>query len=130
MSPKLSVPLRFVAHETPVRRGEPVTVGLPWPRGAVRDAAHFHLIAPDGSSQVLPTNVLVRWPDGSVRWCLFDLLATVDGTNDGYRIEVGAALGNPLTAPQPGLTDEDVRRIVRGVSITTASRTAVVQPVV
>ncbi len=86
---KLSVPLRFVARETPVRRSEPVTVGLPWPRGAVRDAAHFRLIAPDGTSQVLQTNVLDRWPDGSVRWCLFDFLATIDGTNDGYRIEVG-----------------------------------------
>lgn len=89
MPPKLSVPLRFVARETPVRRGEPVTVGLPWPRGAVRDAAHFHLLAPDGTPQPLQTNVLDRWPDGSVRWCLFDFLATVNGTNDGYRIEVG-----------------------------------------
>ena len=95
-TPVLSVPLRFVARETPVRRGEPVTVGLPWPKGAVRDDRHFRLVGPDGSPQVLQTAVLDRWPDGSVRWCLFDFLATVDGTNDGYRVEVGeSARGTP-----------------------------------
>jgi len=83
----LSVPLRFIAQETPVRRGEPVTVGLPWPRGAVKDELQFRLIGPDESERTLQTRVLDRWPDGSVRWCLFDFLATVDGSNDGYRIE-------------------------------------------
>jgi hypothetical protein len=105
--PALSVPLRFVARETPVRRGEPVTVGLPWPRGAVADDRQFHLVGPDGSPQVLQTRVLDRWPDGSVRWCLFDFLATVDGRNDGYRVE--ARDDHRDTHPASGVSEEQGR---------------------
>ena len=74
-----SCPLLFQTLEPCARRGEPVSVGLPWPRGAVADETFFQLIGPDGSPQVLQTNVLDRWPDGSVCWCLFDFLATWDG---------------------------------------------------
>src|SRR6185436_16888671 len=43
----LTCPLRFLPpREAPVRRGEPVTVGLPWPRGAVTDDRQFRLIGP------------------------------------------------------------------------------------
>jgi YetA-like protein len=97
----LSCPLFFHTLEPCPRRGEPVTVGLPWPRGAVNDDRCFRLIGPDGTEQVLQTKVLDRWPDGSVRWCLFDFLATWDGqfsrdaessepsAASGYRIEIG-----------------------------------------
>jgi YetA-like protein len=85
---KLSVPLIFSALEAVPRTNEPVTIGLPWPRGAVTDEGHFHLLGPDGNSQTLQTTVLDRWPDGSVRWCLFEFLATWDGVTatSGYRI--------------------------------------------
>src|SRR5438105_336420 len=86
----LSVPLLFTALEAVPRRGEPVTVGLPWPRGAIHDDNYFTLIGPDGSSQVLQTQVLDRWPDGGIRWCLFDFLATWDGVaaETYYRISI------------------------------------------
>jgi hypothetical protein len=88
MSEPLTCQLRFQSRETPVRRGEPVTVGLPWPKGAVTDDRQFQLLGPDGTPRVLQTQVLDRWPDGSVRWCLFDFLATVDGETSvkGYRV--------------------------------------------
>ena len=75
----LSCPLRFTTLEPCARRGEPVTVGLPWPRGTVADERRFQLVGPGGSAEPLQTKVLDRWPDGSVRWCLFDFLATWDG---------------------------------------------------
>ena len=86
MTQPLSCTLRFKSRETPIRRGEPVTVGLPWPKGAVTDEQHFCLLAPDGTPQTLQTKVLDRWADGSVRWCLFDFLVKVDGKDDEYRI--------------------------------------------
>jgi hypothetical protein len=103
MSALLSVPLRFWTAEPCTRRGEPVTVGLPWPRGAVTGDRHFRLIGPDGSPQVLQTKVLDRWPDGSVRWCLFDFRATVDAAGEGeYRIE-SADEPTPASTVQPPL---------------------------
>lgn len=90
MPTKFSCPLSFHTLEPCARRGEPVWVGLPWPRGAISDEKYFQLVCPDGSPQVLQTKVLDRWPDGSVRWCLFDFLATWDGKSEsGYRVEVG-----------------------------------------
>ncbi|OWK47444.1 hypothetical protein [Fimbriiglobus ruber] len=94
-APALSVSLRFVARETQVRKGEPVTCGLPWPRGAVHDEKRFRLVGSDGIPAALQTRVLDRWPDGSVRWCLFDFLATVDGKSDGYRVEAGEPVSLP-----------------------------------
>jgi hypothetical protein len=85
----LSCPLRFLPpREAPVRRGEPVTVGLPWPRGAVMDDRQFRLIGPNGTEEILQTQVLDRWPDGSIRWCLFDFRATVGVGESHYRVEV------------------------------------------
>ena len=97
MPTKFSCSLSFHTLEPCARRGEPVSVGLPWPRGAIADEKYFQLIGPDGSQQVLQTKVLDRWPDGSVRWCLFDFLATWDGKTreGGYRVEVGEE-ANPL----------------------------------
>jgi hypothetical protein len=103
----LSCPLFFHTLEPCARRGEPVTVGLPWPRGAVADDRLFQLIGPDGSPQVLQTRVLDRWPDGSVRWCLFDFLATWDGVTreSGYRVEMTdrprASETFPVVGPPP-----------------------------
>ena len=90
MPTKFSCPLSFHTLEPCARRGEPVSVGLPWPRGAISDEKYFQLIGPDGSPQLLQSKVLDRWPDGSVRWCLFDFLATWDGKTreSGYSIVI------------------------------------------
>jgi hypothetical protein len=51
---------------------EPVTVGVPFPRGYVRDTSSIALTDEDGAAvaaQAVPTE---RWPDGSVKWALLD----------------------------------------------------------
>src|SRR6185295_12171560 len=57
------------------RVGEPITVGVPFPRGAVKDAARIALVEDDRAVavQALPTEL---WPDGSIRWALLDFQAT------------------------------------------------------
>ena len=65
------------------RRMEPVTVGVPWPRGALRDASHLTCVG----------------PDGSVRWVLCDLLLSATGNGaTGYRL-----VAKPDLTPQPPL---------------------------
>ena len=108
MPTKFSCPLSFHTLEPCARRGEPVSVGLPWPRGAISDEKYFQLLGPDGSPQVLQTKVLDRWPDGSIRWCLFDFLATWDGKGEsGYRVEVGEKLQDQ----QPSLERAELKEI-------------------
>lgn len=54
------------------RPGWPVTSGVPFARGALTDAKAVTLLAGDGKAVPLQTDVLARWPDGSVRWLLLD----------------------------------------------------------
>ncbi|HUU34275.1 MAG TPA: hypothetical protein VMW48_09425, partial [Vicinamibacterales bacterium] len=57
------------------RRAEPVTVGVPLPRGRVRDAATLVLTA----SEPLPTQAVALdwWSDGSIRWALVETRVNV-----------------------------------------------------
>jgi len=54
------------------RKGWPVTSGIPFAKGALRDHRASALFGPDGKEMPLQTEVLARWPDGSVRWLLLD----------------------------------------------------------
>ena len=74
-----AVEIHVEAESPAERRREPVTCGLPWPRGAV--PADARLAMTDGAGRPVPLQVrtLDRWPDGSVRWALLDWQATVQG---------------------------------------------------
>ena len=50
----------------------PVTSGIPLGRMALRDPASVVLIDGRGNHLPLQTEVLTRWPDGSIRWLLID----------------------------------------------------------
>ena len=52
--------------------GWPVTSGIPFACGALKDDRNVTLLAADGVEVPLQTETLSRWPDGSVRWLLLD----------------------------------------------------------
>ena len=54
------------------RTAWPVTSGVPLGRAAVKDHRALALFAADGKQIPLQTQVLSKWPDGSVRWVLLD----------------------------------------------------------
>ena len=54
------------------RVGEPVTWGLPFPRGLLDSAHDLVLADADGRCMPVQTRLLDRWSDGSVRWVLID----------------------------------------------------------
>lgn len=59
------------------RSREPVTVGVPIPRGQVRDAASLSLVGPSGTAIPVQARVTDTWPDGSARWVLLDFLIAI-----------------------------------------------------
>ena len=71
------------------RTFEPITVGVPLPRGVVRDPHRIGLVGHGQAMvplQALPTE---RWPDGSIRWVLLDFQATGPATSDRrYQLEL------------------------------------------
>jgi hypothetical protein len=68
--------IRVLAHaggrgDERVRRSEPLTFGVPLPRGSVNDQAKWTIEA-GLSRRVVQIRALDRWPDGSIRWALVD----------------------------------------------------------
>jgi hypothetical protein len=80
------------------RRLEPVSTGVPWPRGVLQVADDLRLVDDSGSPIPLQARTLDRWPDGSIRWTLLDWRATVTGRAI-YRVEV--APGSPRVFEGP-----------------------------
>jgi PcRGLX-like protein central beta sandwich domain len=73
------------AADRSVRRGEPLTVGVPMLRSAAWDADQWALVGPRNTCAA-QARVLDRWSDGSIRWLLVDGRLDVDsgGTEQLY----------------------------------------------
>jgi hypothetical protein len=59
------------------RHGEPVSIGVACPRGAVQRCDRWSLTDQRGRPVAVQTTTLDRWGDGSVRWLLADFQADV-----------------------------------------------------
>lgn len=71
----------------PRRDHEPVSFGLPFPKGRLRDTSFLCLRADDDTAVPLQTRVLDRWSDGSIRWALIDFQASsAEGDATHYRL--------------------------------------------
>lgn len=69
----------------------PVSTGVPFPPGAVREAAQVALSDATGPLAV-QTRPLSRWPDGSIRWALLDWQTDLHARETRhYRVGAGAA---------------------------------------
>ncbi|MGQ0723197.1 MAG: hypothetical protein ACT4PE_16735 [Candidatus Eiseniibacteriota bacterium] len=54
------------------RLREPITTGVPLPRGLAREASELRLRTAAGTGIPAQREVLDRWPDGTIRWLLLD----------------------------------------------------------
>lgn len=88
------------------RHGEPVAIGVAFPRGAVQRDDAWSLRAPGGRPVAVQTTTLDRWGDGSVRWLLVEFQAdAVPGDDAAYMLVPGAELASampPLTLEHAG----------------------------
>ena len=98
----LSVPLRI---ESPIALGaacQPVTVGVPFAKGALGDPQSLCLADAAGRTVPLQTEVLARWSDGSVKWLLVDFL--LQGPPAGASAwMLQTRLGEPPDGAGPGI---------------------------
>jgi hypothetical protein len=71
------------------RKAEPLTLGVPFPEGALEDTYRVRLTR-NGNMIPCQREVTSRWPDGSVRWLLLDFLADVNADETAiYHLEYG-----------------------------------------
>jgi hypothetical protein len=73
----------------------PVTAGVPFPQGKVRDVAALRLADDTAGGSATPpvqASVLSRWPDGSVRWALLDWQVDLRAAQERrFHVEVGSS---------------------------------------
>ena len=83
--------------ETGPRFREPVTTGVPFPAGMVRDLSTLRLARDDAAPAATQFRELERWPDGTIRWALLDFAATRSGrAGTAYDLALAA---DDTTAP-------------------------------
>jgi hypothetical protein len=103
------------------RNTEPVTVGVPFPKGALEDENRVRIVR-DGSEIPCQIEVTSRWPDDSVRWLLVDFLADVEAHDTAvYGLEHDV----PAKAPPHAIevkSDDDRITILNGILELTLSR--------
>jgi hypothetical protein len=98
---------------------QPVTVGLPFPQGALTEPDGLALCLDAGKPLPLQSEPLARWADGSVKWLLVDSLlgAAQQGCTRGT---LAAAESLPSGCEAPGFEVTDTPAALR-VSTTGAS---------
>ncbi|SVC56238.1 uncharacterized protein METZ01_LOCUS309092, partial [marine metagenome] len=82
------------------RRAWPVTCGLPFAPGELRDASRIHVL--DCEGRLLPACASPRaiWPDGSIRWALLDLQTDIDAQD---RLDLHVDTNGESSIPDTGL---------------------------
>ncbi len=112
MAPVFKVPT-FPAHilePAGVPRSRwPVTAGLPFAPGELREAGGLGVVDEDGRPLPAWSDVRARWPDGSVRWSLLDLQVEMRA-QQRLRLNVEPRSG-------PGECQSPLRAEVRGDAI-------------
>ena len=63
------------------RPAYPVTMGIPFPQGALRKDADLRVEA-GGRSLPLQTRTMLAWPDASVKWVLLDFQTDLEAGKD------------------------------------------------
>ena len=105
------------ASWSPARNGEPVTVGVPLPRQAVRSVDLLRVVRGDDSVIPLQARSLEDWPDGSVRWALLDFQAdATPGIAPTYRLGLSSHSGPAPAAPVVVSTDGPGVRVETGAA--------------
>jgi hypothetical protein len=95
------------------RSAEPLTAGLPLPRGRLADVERLTALDADGRLCPSAARVLERWSDGTIRWALIHLVADVPA--GGTSIDVTDGVPTPPATPLMVLCDGTTAEVSSGV---------------
>ena len=109
---QVSVPLIIQEHAGVRRIREPVSVGIPLPRGLISDSKYLALLDDRGRQCPLQTTTLASWFDGSLKWVLLDFQADAEPNNEAvFQLLCGGKQLAELP-PEPISVQETAAQIV------------------
>jgi hypothetical protein len=82
MTEKQETCVIHAAYGDPSPAGLPVSVGVPFQQGVLKESATLTARAPGGELRPAAGRALVRWPDGSIRWLLVSFGAREAGPHE------------------------------------------------
>ena len=92
------------------RKSEPVSLGVPFARGSLKNAADLQMQGPDGAPVLSQATATGLWHDGSVRWATLRFLADLaPGADARFRVSLKngkAKVAAKDAAPAPLLKGE------------------------
>ncbi len=101
-------PIIVKPSRTATATRQPVVVGVPYPKGMLRDQTAVALVDPAGRDVPSQCEVLAKWSDGSVQWLLVDFLLPYDvGSKSVFRLRDnrgGVSEFEPPAAPKIPVT--------------------------
>ncbi|MEA3467742.1 MAG: hypothetical protein U9R57_05890, partial [Thermodesulfobacteriota bacterium] len=109
---KLDAPIIIKESAGIPRIQEPVTVGIPIPKGVLTDPVRLSLIDSDQTDIPLQATPLAHWPDGSIKWILLDFQARIKGGEIKELQLQTTADKNSLPAPSLSIDERDNTIIV------------------
>ena len=78
MQENLSIPISIKERNGIGRVREPVSIGIPFPKGVIRDPSSLNVSTVDNERIPYAAEILVRWSDGSLKWVLMDLKISIN----------------------------------------------------
>ena len=113
----VKVPLLVEETGGLVRLGSPVTTGIPFPQGLLKNEKNVRLLDSTGRELPLQTRVLGLWPDRSIRWLLLDFQVDLVAHEAGrYFLEI-----SPEVKRKEPASPLKIKRTSRGKDIDTGS---------
>ena len=93
------------------RPAYPITMGVPFPQGALRTDANLRVEA-GGRGMPLQTRTMLAWPDGSVKWVLLDIQTDLEaGKDNRCHLFYGDAVSSTEKAEHDITIEQDEDRL-------------------
>ena len=105
MTSELSIPFQFEEIAGIHRDREPVSFGVPFPKGRLNDLSGL-TVNIDGEPTAHTAKTLNTWSDGSVKWALLNMQATIAASASVSAEISHKETNNPVHHNQPVVVEE------------------------
>jgi len=104
--PTSSINIFIREHAGICRRNEPITLGVPFSKGAVQDPSKLSLFDSENNPIPIQAQPLNLWSDGSIQWILLDFQTSAEvNTTVNYSLYIQRNMSSPASGPRISIAE-------------------------